>query len=99
MQLLLDDARMLRQQLTAGGSSPGGAFGDALALVLLHSRAFSDDSRASSDDSRAFSDAKSPITLEFQTGLEAEDITDDDIDSLIQALEATRPRLKRGSRN
>jgi succinoglycan biosynthesis transport protein ExoP len=74
LQLLLDDARMLKQQLTASEGSPSGAFGDALALVLLHSR--------------AFSDADSPlITLEFQTTLEANNITAADVESLIAALD------------
>jgi succinoglycan biosynthesis transport protein ExoP len=72
LQLLLDDARVLQQQLATGQSSPAGAFSDGLALVLLHDRAFSNED--------------SHITLEFQTALEGESITASDVESLIQAL-------------
>jgi uncharacterized protein involved in exopolysaccharide biosynthesis len=73
LQLLLDDAQALKQQLTLGGSSPAAAFGDALALILLRSR--------------AFADVSTPFSLELQTPLAAENITVSDVESLIQTLE------------
>ncbi len=73
LQLLLDDAQALKQQLALGGSSPAAAFGDALALILLRSR--------------AFADASTPFSLELQTPLAAENITVSDVESLIQTLE------------
>jgi uncharacterized protein involved in exopolysaccharide biosynthesis len=73
LQLLLDDAQALKQQLTLGESSPAAAFGDALALIFLRSR--------------AFAGASIPFSLELQTPLSAESITTSDVENLIQTLE------------
>jgi uncharacterized protein involved in exopolysaccharide biosynthesis len=89
LQRLLDDAKSLQGQLQAGPSSSAGAFGDALALIFMRSRAYSG----------AREEAGAPFALELQTPLSMEpgSVTAADVDGLVAVLEArlveTRTRI------
>jgi len=84
VERLLDDARALQQQIASGENSPAAAFGDALAMIFMRSRAFAG----------ASSESGAPFSLQLQTPLTSGPVAASDVEGLIQALEQRKEETK-----
>jgi len=84
VERLLDDARVLQQQIASGENSPAAAFGDALAMIFMRSRAFAG----------ASSESGAPFSLQLQTPLTSGPVAASDVEGLIQALEQRQKKTE-----
>ena len=84
VEKLLDDARVLQQQIAMEENSPAAAFGDALAMIFMRSRAFAG----------ASSESGAPFSLQLQTPLSSGPVAASDVEGLIQALEQRKEETK-----